>query len=413
MALRLQDRLGSGPPPTMRRSTTSWPICGADRRAQPRQGAGAVRAGARPARRHADRHDPRLLPIAAPPLPARGRDLAALPAGRGRATPRLTMEGARESVLADASPARAARTSRGSPRPEQFGVLVQKLDAQRERLAPLLGLPEPALAAAVRRAAGPRRPSEAALLSAAVTWPAEAEVRARASARRTRRARRACATMRGRMLGLARAPAPSCARRTGATGSAASVQKNGDPRAALLLRGQEAGRAAPEIHALMARRGASACSAVEDSRRTLRMAEATPRCCCSRPDAARLRQAQARSRVPRLRRPDRPHLAPAARPRARPGCSTSSTAASITCCWTRCRTPRRSSGQIAHRLTEEFFAGLGARAAEGAPGRTFFAVGDPKQSIYSFQGADRDEFDRSRAPDGAIASATPASRGGT
>ena len=46
---------------------------------------------------------------------------------------------------------------------------------------------------------------------------------------------------------------------------------------------------------------------------------------------------------------------------------------------------------IAHALTDEFFAGSGARDVE----RTVFAVGDRKQSIYSFQGADIDEFDRS------------------
>ncbi len=50
--------------------------------------------------------------------------------------------------------------------------------------------------------------------------------------------------------------------------------------------------------------------------------------------------------------------------------------------------------QIAHRLTDEFFAGLGTRG--DGPARTFFAVGDPKQSIYSFQGAEPDEFSRSR-----------------
>ncbi|MGE0724394.1 MAG: double-strand break repair helicase AddA [Alphaproteobacteria bacterium] len=44
-------------------------------------------------------------------------------------------------------------------------------------------------------------------------------------------------------------------------------------------------------------------------------------------------------------------------------------------------------------LAEEFFAGAGARAA----GRTMFAVGDLKQSIYSFQGADPDAFRRMRA----------------
>jgi ATP-dependent helicase/nuclease subunit A len=47
--------------------------------------------------------------------------------------------------------------------------------------------------------------------------------------------------------------------------------------------------------------------------------------------------------------------------------------------------------RIAHALTEEFFAGQGARDRA----RTVFAVGDRKQSIYSFQGADTAEFDRS------------------
>ena len=50
-----------------------------------------------------------------------------------------------------------------------------------------------------------------------------------------------------------------------------------------------------------------------------------------------------------------------------------------------------SQWKIAHALTEEFFAGQGARDTE----RTVFAVGDRKQSIYSFQGADIEEFDRS------------------
>ena len=47
--------------------------------------------------------------------------------------------------------------------------------------------------------------------------------------------------------------------------------------------------------------------------------------------------------------------------------------------------------RIAHALTEEFFAGETARDAH----RTVFAVGDRKQSIYSFQGADVDAFDQS------------------
>ena len=99
------------------------------------------------------------------------------------------------------------------------------------------------------------------------------------------------------------------------------------------------------------------------------------------------------SRPAGLRRPDRPHLRACCAIPAPPGCCTSSTAASTICCWTRCRTPRRSNGSIAHALTAEFFAGAGARDDQH---RTVFAVGDRKQSIFSFQGADADEFDRSR-----------------
>lgn len=44
---------------------------------------------------------------------------------------------------------------------------------------------------------------------------------------------------------------------------------------------------------------------------------------------------------------------------------------------------------IAGALTSEFFSGAGARDGK----RTVFAVGDRKQSIYSFQGADPDAFD--------------------
>jgi ATP-dependent helicase/nuclease subunit A len=49
--------------------------------------------------------------------------------------------------------------------------------------------------------------------------------------------------------------------------------------------------------------------------------------------------------------------------------------------------------RIAGAITAEFFAGTGAQDRP----RTVFAVGDRKQSIYSFQGADPDEFERWRA----------------
>lgn len=49
--------------------------------------------------------------------------------------------------------------------------------------------------------------------------------------------------------------------------------------------------------------------------------------------------------------------------------------------------------QVIERLAHEFTSGEGARAEVR---RTIFVVGDKKQSIYSFQGADPSEFDRMR-----------------
>ncbi|MBR0681217.1 double-strand break repair helicase AddA [Roseomonas eburnea] len=53
---------------------------------------------------------------------------------------------------------------------------------------------------------------------------------------------------------------------------------------------------------------------------------------------------------------------------------------------------------IVRALTGEFFAGEGAREQ----GRTIFAVGDVKQSIYGFQGADAEGFSRERTHYGAV-----------
>ncbi|NKB43456.1 MAG: double-strand break repair helicase AddA [Alphaproteobacteria bacterium] len=51
---------------------------------------------------------------------------------------------------------------------------------------------------------------------------------------------------------------------------------------------------------------------------------------------------------------------------------------------------------VVQALTEEFFAGEGRHETRSDSARTVFAVGDRKQSIYSFQGADPNGFDRMR-----------------
>lgn len=57
-----------------------------------------------------------------------------------------------------------------------------------------------------------------------------------------------------------------------------------------------------------------------------------------------------------------------------------------------------SPGQwdVVKNLAEEFYAGLGRHEERDDKPRTVFAVGDEKQSIYSFQGADPHEFGRMR-----------------
>ncbi len=52
--------------------------------------------------------------------------------------------------------------------------------------------------------------------------------------------------------------------------------------------------------------------------------------------------------------------------------------------------------EVVAALTEEFFAGIGARG-EGPIPRTVFAVGDEKQLIYSFQGVDPEGFETMRS----------------
>lgn len=52
---------------------------------------------------------------------------------------------------------------------------------------------------------------------------------------------------------------------------------------------------------------------------------------------------------------------------------------------------------VVQALSEEFFVGEGRHENMSDTVRTVFAVGDRKQSIYSFQGADPDGFDRMRA----------------
>ena len=95
----------------------------------------------------------------------------------------------------------------------------------------------------------------------------------------------------------------------------------------------------------------------------------------------------------RLRRPDRRDRAACSRAGRRGlGAATSSTAASTTSWSTRRRTPRPTNGKSSAPSRRSSSPATGPRDSM----RTFFAVGDEKQSIYSFQGARPREFARMR-----------------
>ena len=138
-------------------------------------------------------------------------------------------------------------------------------------------------------------------------------------------------------------------------------------------------------------------SAIASSRRSthacaLRVADGFSRLAdARRAGAGRLRQAQGSIGAAGLRRPDRPHLRPAGRSGRRLGAVQAG------------RRPRppaagRGAGHRAGAMAHRARADRGVLRRRGARDakRTVFAVGDRKQSIYSFQGADADEFDQSR-----------------
>ncbi len=305
---------------------------------------------------------------------------------------RMTMEGAREGVLATA-PETALQDLAGLATAERFGHLVQGLDAQRDRLAPLMGLPEIGIAAAVRRAAGVAAAGDADLLAGAAAWPGEHET---AAALRLAQAHGSPGVRETalRMLGWLGLP-PALRAEHWDEWLRELLTQAGEPRAPTAFAARKLAEQYPEIQATLQAEQARVL-AIEDSRRALRMAEATTALLLLaapmlRAYAARKREAGLLDYTDLIGRTSELLRDPGA-------------------AWVlykldggidhllldEVQDTAPEQWQIAHRLTEEFFAGLGARAEDGSPARTFFAVGDPKQSIYSFQGADPEEFTRSR-----------------
>lgn len=305
---------------------------------------------------------------------------------------RTAMDQAREGVLAG-FPADALLELAGLTSAEGFGRLVTALDAKRGVLTPALALSEPQLVAAMRRAVGVGAEDDAGLIAAAVEWP---EREAVVAAQRLAMAHGSPGVQQKaeRMLGWLGLP-PGLRQEHWDEWLKELLTAAGEPRAPSSFAAKGLAAKHPEIVERMVAEQARVLG-VEDQRRALRVVAASTALLLL--TAPVLRAYAGRKEEGGLL--DYNDLIGHTSGLLRdPGAG-----------WVlykldggldhllldEVQDTAPEQWQIAHRLTEEFFAGLGAAAEEGRK-RTFFAVGDPKQSIYSFQGADPMEFERSRA----------------
>ena len=297
------------------------------------------------------------------------------------------LQAAREGALGGADPAAIAKVA-ALLRAEDFAARVGDLQAARTRLAPFLALGAVAREAAIRHAASAPTQNDAAIVQAATTWPGEPVL---AHALRIMAAEGSDAVRRraSEMLAWLSMPPPARAEQwddwVGQFFSGADFRLFGAfPNKKLAAKNPDLLPALTEEQERL--------FFIEDSRRAL---------CCAEGTAAMLALAA-------------PALDAYAATKDRAGLLDYTDLIGRTerllqdpgAAWVlykldggidhllldEVQDTAPQQWRIAHTLTEEFFAGLGARDT----GRTFFAVGDPKQSIYSFQGADPEEFIRSR-----------------
>ncbi len=292
------------------------------------------------------------------------------------------LQGAREDAMAAADPA-ALATIAGLVSDTGFGRLVAELRPKSAKLRPLLSLPGPARLARLQRAAGVSG-DDAGLVQAGVEWPdgvlrdVVAQLKAKGSA-----SEQALADSMAGWLGLS----PPLRAEHWEQWLALLLTKDGAPRKPGAFCKSNWAKSDPALAAACVAE-AERVAAVEDDRRALKVAAVT--------DALLTLAA--------------PVLGGFERRKQRAGLldyddlitRTSGLLLDPGTAWVlfkldggldhllldEVQDTAPEQWEIAGALTAEFFA---QEAAEGA--RTVFAVGDRKQSIYSFQGADPAGFD--------------------
>ncbi len=300
----------------------------------------------------------------------------------------FALDEARETVLARPSETvLAALDTAATLLPaNSFGRLLARLEGEGARLAPLLAMPPVARARAVARAAGLGDHTDEAVIAAGVRWPDEPTLHAAAG----RLSEAGSPKVRERALRLLDWLALDETTRAEhwAHWRCEFLLDSGEPRGLQALVNKKLLDAEPGLRDLFGAEQAR-IAAVEDSRAALRMVAAT----LALLDLVTpmLADFARRKEVGDLLGYD-DLIARTLALLDEPGAA-----------WVLYKLDggldhllldevQDTSGaqwRIADALTAEFFAGAGA-APDRA--RSFFAVGDPKQSIYSFQGADPDAF---------------------
>ena len=303
---------------------------------------------------------------------------------------RATLEQAREASLPSADPATLADLA-GLVNADGFAKLVAALEAKRDTLSAALALSSTALAGAMRRVLGVTAPSESELLSAAVVWPDEIPVR-QAAELAARHGSDGVKIKAGELLGWLGLDADGRAEHW-EHWVGFFLKANGEKRGTMVLANKRLSEVYPDIPATFAAEQ-DRIEVVQDQRRALALASASVALLrvaapilgayeTTKQRRALLDYDDLIARTQRLL--DDPRMGAA---------------------WVlfkldggldhllldEVQDTAPQQWTIADRLTGDFFSGESART-DGALARTMFAVGDKKQSIYSFQGADPREFD--------------------
>ena len=311
---------------------------------------------------------------------------------------RAALDRAREACLPVVAPGLVAALA-GLVSADGFAALVASLERNRERLRPALALPEPALRAALHRAVGVTATTDAALIAAAVEWPEAASLRA-CLMRAKSHGSPACADKAGRMLAWLGLP-PEYRVEHWDQWLAELFRQDGEPQSLRNFCNDKLDGIHNDIRPACGAEQARVAAVLDESR-ALRVAEASASLLrLAAPILAAYGQTKARSglvdyddlirRSLRLLQDDGAAWVKFKLDGGIDHLLLDEVQDSASVQW-----------DITDALAGDFFAGEGARTDKNGVEikRTVFAVGDIKQSIYSFQGAQPDEFGRRRGVTG-------------